>query len=209
MAAGQMLYSQRQLHPAKRLVQGLEFIMLPESSDARLLAGLEKHELNAIGDIYDQYFPDVFRYIRYRIIDDAIAEDLASDVFLRLIEATRKKHGPRSSLKGWLITTASNVVNDHLRRRYRRPETDLSDSMSDPAMDVSAEVDARSDQRRVRAAYDRLTNEQQHVLALRFGQGYSLEETAEYLKKNVNAVKALQFRALASLQRLFGEVFHE
>jgi DNA-directed RNA polymerase specialized sigma24 family protein len=47
------------------------------------------------------------------------------------------------------------------------------------------------------------------VIALRFGQGYSLEETANYLKKNVNAVKALQFRALAALQRQIGEVSYE
>jgi DNA-directed RNA polymerase specialized sigma24 family protein len=54
-----------------------------------------------------------------------------------------------------------------------------------------------------------LTPEQQHVLGLRFGQGYSLEETAEILNKNINAVKALQFRALASLQRQIGEANYE
>ena len=50
-----------------------------------------------------------------------------------------------------------------------------------------------------------LTPEQQDVLALRFGQGYSLEETAAHMKKKVNAVKALQFRALAALQRQIGD----
>jgi RNA polymerase sigma-70 factor (ECF subfamily) len=54
-----------------------------------------------------------------------------------------------------------------------------------------------------------LTSEQQHVLALRFGQGYSVEETAAHLQKNINAVKALQFRALAALQRQIGEVNYE
>jgi DNA-directed RNA polymerase specialized sigma24 family protein len=54
-----------------------------------------------------------------------------------------------------------------------------------------------------------LTTEQQNVLALRFGDGYSLEETAAAMRKNVNAIKALQFRALASLQRYIGEVPHE
>jgi RNA polymerase sigma-70 factor (ECF subfamily) len=58
-------------------------------------------------------------------------------------------------------------------------------------------------------AYARLTAEQQHVLALRFGQGYSLEETATFMDRNVNAVKALQFRALAALQRGLGEVNYE
>jgi RNA polymerase sigma-70 factor (ECF subfamily) len=61
----------------------------------------------------------------------------------------------------------------------------------------------------VQTAYAQLTSEQQHVLALRFGQGYSLEETATHLKKNVNAVKALQFRALAALQRQIVEVTYE
>jgi RNA polymerase sigma-70 factor (ECF subfamily) len=54
-----------------------------------------------------------------------------------------------------------------------------------------------------------LTPEQQHVLALRFGEGFSLEETAAVMNKNVNAIKALQFRALASLQRGIGDVAHE
>ncbi|MFN2152656.1 MAG: sigma factor-like helix-turn-helix DNA-binding protein, partial [Anaerolineales bacterium] len=44
---------------------------------------------------------------------------------------------------------------------------------------------------------------------LRFGDGYSLEETAAVMQKKVNAVKALQFRALAALQRHIGEVSYE
>jgi RNA polymerase sigma-70 factor (ECF subfamily) len=70
-------------------------------------------------------------------------------------------------------------------------------------------MDLREQNEMVRMAYAQLTSEQQHVLALRFGQGYSIEETAVYLKKNVNAVKALQFRALASLQRQIREVSYE
>ena len=46
-----------------------------------------------------------------------------------------------------------------------------------------------------------LTSEQQHVLALRFGGEYTLEETAEMMGRKVNAIKALQFRALRTLRR--------
>jgi RNA polymerase sigma-70 factor (ECF subfamily) len=81
--------------------------------------------------------------------------------------------------------------------------------MPDHGPSVHFEVDSREQNRMVQSAYARLTAEQQHVIALRFGQGYSLEETANYLKKNVNAVKALQFRALAALQRQIGEVSYE
>lgn len=173
-------------------------------SESRLLAGLQSLDPQSVGAIYDQYFSEIYRYIRFRIENEIEAEDLASDVFMRLLEAAKKRQGPQSSLKGWLMVTASNVVNDHLRRLYRRREQELLESLSDGNPGIPAEVDAREDRRSIRMAYEQLTPEQQHVLALRFGQGYSLEETANHLKKNINAVKALQFRALAALQRRMG-----
>jgi RNA polymerase sigma-70 factor (ECF subfamily) len=48
----------------------------------------------------------------------------------------------------------------------------------------------------------RLTREQQHVLALRFSQGFSVEETAKLMNKTIGAVKVLQFRALATMRTL-------
>ncbi|MEP0804211.1 MAG: sigma-70 family RNA polymerase sigma factor [Chloroflexota bacterium] len=173
------------------------------------LNALQNLDSQAVAAIYDRYFPEVYRYVRYRIEDDAAAEDIASDVFMRLLEAVQKRQGPQSSLRGWLIATASNAVNDYLRRRYRRPADPLSDLLPDPASIVHDEVDQREQYRAVRSAYAQLTAEQQHVLALRFGQGYSLEETAQAMKKKVNAVKALQFRALSALQRLIGEAKDE
>lgn len=182
---------------------------MSEFNDSQALAGLRDLDSQTVGAIYDRYFSEVYRYVRYRVEDDSLAEDLASDVFVRLLEAANKRQAPQSSLKGWLIATASNAVNDHLRRQYRRPEAELTDALPDKNPGLPAEVDAREEKKVVQAAYSRLTGEQQHVLALRFGQGYSLEETAAHLNKNVNAVKALQFRALASLQRQIGEANHE
>jgi RNA polymerase sigma-70 factor (ECF subfamily) len=174
------------------------------------LNGLRKLDSQAIAAIYDQYFAEVYRYVRYRIDDDTTAADIASDVFMRLLEASQKQQGPQSSLKGWLMATASNAVNDHLRRRYRHPAQPLDDYLPDPtSVNLNEELDRREQHRTLRAAYAQLTAEQQHVLALRFGQGYSLEETAQTMKKNVNAIKALQFRALAALQRLMNEAKDE
>ncbi|GAB4497019.1 MAG: sigma-70 family RNA polymerase sigma factor [Anaerolineales bacterium] len=163
----------------------------------------------AIGAIYDQYFSEVYRFILYRVGDQALAEDIASDVFIRLLEAVKLGRGPESNLKGWLIGTASHVVTDHFRKKYRRPEDELLESLPDLEPGPASEVDQREKNRLVRDAYKKLTVEQQDVLALRFGQGYSLEETASRMDKNVNAVKALQFRALAALQREIGEVEYD
>ena len=96
-----------------------------------------------------------------------------------------------------------------MRKKYRRPEEELPESLPDLGLSPASEVDQREQNRMVRGAYSKLTSEQQDVLALRFGAGYSLEETASRMDKNVNAVKALQFRALAALQREIGEVDYD
>lgn len=189
-------------------IQGIVPIMSAYNEQSAL-EGLRKLEPQAIGAIYDHYFRDVYRYIRYRVGDDAVAEDIASDVFMRLLEAAQKRQGPNTSLKGWLIATASNAVNDHLRRQYRRPTEELDERLPDETSNIHSEVDQREQNKLVQMAYAQLTAEQQQVLALRFGAGYSLEQTAEVMKKNVNAIKALQFRALSALQRQLGVVMHE
>jgi len=175
------------------------------------LDGLQKLDAQVIGAVYDRYFPDVYRFVCYRLNDEQVAEDISSDVFVRLLEAVKKRSGPQTNLKGWLLATASHAVADYLRRAYRRPTEALSETMPDgSAPSLTDEVDRREMVASVRQAYNSLTPEQQNVLALRFGDGFSLDETAAVLQKNVNAIKALQFRALAALQRnIIGEVADE
>jgi len=179
---------------------------IPPVKEVDELIHLTNLDSKSIGAVFDKYFSEVYRYVRYRVSDEQTAEDIASDVFLRLIEAVQKRKGPKDNLRGWLISTASNVVNDHMRREYRRPVDELGDSHPDESASLRLEYDQREKKRAVRSGLVQLTEEQQHVLALRFGLGYSLEETARVLKKKENAVKALQFRALTSLQRMIGEV---
>lgn len=159
-----------------------------------------------IGAIYDEYFPELYRYALYRLGDETLAEDIASDVFIRLLEATRVGRGPQTNLKGWLIATASNIVTDHLRKKYRHQEDEIPASFPDLQPALALQVDQREQTRAMKNALTKLTDEQQNVLAFRFGQGYSIEETATLMNKNINAIKALQFRALAALQRELGEV---
>ncbi len=182
--------------------------IMSEFDETAALSGLKELDSQVIGAVYDRYYPDVYRYVRYRLGDERTAEDIASDVFVRLLEASQKGRGPQTNLKAWLLGTASHIITDHHRRSYRRPTDSLSENMLDPLALPVDEFDHREQSRAVRSALKDLTPEQQHVLALRFGEGYSIEETASVMQKNVNAVKALQFRALSSLQRGIGEVTH-
>ncbi len=174
---------------------------MPTWDDREILDGLRNLDAQAIGICYDQYAPDVYRYVRYRLDDEHLAEDLASEVFVQLLEALQNGRGPQSNVKAWLLSTAAHMVADQMRRAYRRPTSTIPEDLVDLRPTPVDEFDLRERRRDFRRAYTRLTDEQQHVLALRFGEGYSLEETAGVLKKKVNAVKALQFRALAALQR--------
>lgn len=157
--------------------------------------------------IHDRYYPEVYRYVRYRLDNEQVCEDITSEVFLRLLDALHKNRGPNENLRGWLFGTASNLVNDHLRQRYARKEEPLENSAHSLTDDEHPEgtYDDAWMQQQVRDAFRELTPEQQHVLALRFSQERSLDETASIMGKTITAVKALQFRAVASLRRVLEE----
>jgi RNA polymerase sigma-70 factor, ECF subfamily len=153
--------------------------------------------------IHDHFFPMVYRYVRYRLEDEQIVEDIASDVFLRLLDHLHKHKSDIRDLRAWLMGTASNLVNDHLRHKYRKPIENLADYETLTAGDdPQRSTEDREHQSIVRRAMQKLTREQQHVLALRFSQELSIEETAQMMRKTAGAIKVLQFRALASLRKL-------
>lgn len=168
------------------------------------LNGLSEMDPHAISTIHSFYYPDIYRFASYRLNDPHLAEDLAAEVFMRLLEATKEGRGPRTTLRGWLMSTASNMINDHYRKSYRRKTEELSEDIRAETPSPHARVEKRERSRAVTVALEKLTPDQQNILSLRFGAGYSLEETAEAIGKNINSVKQLQFRALASLRRHLG-----
>jgi RNA polymerase sigma-70 factor (ECF subfamily) len=170
------------------------------ASDSERLSGLNQLDPQTLGALHDQHFPDLFRYARYRLGDADAAEDAASETFVRLLEALQRGRGPRSSPRGWLFGTLRHIVDDHYRAAYAQGfEADPVDAYDDGTPDAA--VEAGEEQGEIRRALRFLTSEQQHVLTLRFGGGYSLEETAKMMGRKANAIKALQFRALQALRR--------
>jgi RNA polymerase sigma-70 factor (ECF subfamily) len=125
---------------------------------------------------------------------------------MRLLQALRRTDRQIEDIRAWLMGTASNLVNDFYRNKYRQPVDDLAEREDIPepqSIEVISEHNERLDE--VSRCIRRLTPEQQHVLALRFSQELSLIETANIVGRSVNAVKVIQFRALAALRRLLGE----
>jgi RNA polymerase sigma-70 factor (ECF subfamily) len=170
------------------------------------LDGLRALNAQTISEVHNRYYPDIFHFLRYRLGDELAAEDLSAEVFVRLLEALHAGRGPKDNLRGWLMGTAAHMANDYYRKHYARPLIELNDGLvADSDHDPHSLAELNEHQRLVHVSMQKLTEEQQQVLALRFGSGYSLEETATVMGKKANAVKALQFRALEALRRGLGE----
>jgi RNA polymerase sigma-70 factor (ECF subfamily) len=168
-----------------------------------LLQQARTGDLRALGDIHDRYYSKIYRYALLRLGDEASAQDVASEVFVRLLDALRAERAPHTTLTGWLFGVAAHLVADHFRRAPHE-SISLGEGMM-PADSAAHEAEQRLQFEQIRAAIRRLTPDQQDVLTLRFGNGFSLKQTAEVLGKSVNAVKVLQFRAMASLRRVLDE----
>ena len=169
------------------------------ASDDQALEGLRSLDPQALASVHTRYFPELYRYAHYRLGDMGLGEDLASEALTRMLDALQSGRGPKSNLRGWLFATLGNLIMDHLRRKYSRRQVPLHEST---ATLVDQDFTQQSDvSRELRLALRSLTAAQQHVISLRFGSGYSLEETAAILQKKPNAIKALQFRAIAALRR--------
>jgi len=170
------------------------------TDDARLLADAKQLKPQALAEIHSRYYPDLYRYLLYRTSDEHVAEDLASDVFVELLNAFHGGKAP-DTLRPWLFGVASHLAADHFRKQSRHPQVALPDEMPSEANDLDTETYLSLAADEIRAAMQNLSDEQQKVLALRFGKAYSINDTAALMQKSVTMVKQLQFRAVAALRR--------
>lgn len=155
----------------------------------------------ALVAIFDTYYPAIYRYIYQRVRDEATAEDLAAEVFTRMLERMAVGKGPGHHLRGWLYRVASNLVVDHSRRSALRRHEPLDEQTATAGDDVVDEVQASLNRAEAGAALAALTPQQRTVIVLRFLEGWENSDVARVLNTTVGAVKALQHRALASMRR--------
>lgn len=185
-------------------------IVLPEiSEEDRLLTEARTGSPAALTQIYDLYFRPVYGFIRMRVDEPALAEDLTSDVFVKLVEAMRRRSGPRTSLRGWLFKVARNLVNDHYRGQKGFSELTLHEGLPGFGGDLEMHAIHASSAEQVRRALRSLAPDHQEVLILRFAQSLSLQETAEIMGRQANTIKQLQFRATQALRRALSPSFTE
>ncbi len=95
-----------------------------DDSDEHLLrvyAVDPEHATRAFEILFDKYFDRVHAYLLFRGAPSAAAEDMAQEVFVRVVTAARTFDGERGTFRSWLYRIATNLFFDHLRQKgYRR-----------------------------------------------------------------------------------------
>ena len=160
-------------------------------------------DTDALGQLYDTYRDRVARFATGRLGDAEKAEDVTSETFeavLRNLGAYR----PGTDFEAWLFTIAHRRVTDVFRRRSRRREVALDETVQAAVGGPEEAVLAAERRAEVAGAFRRLRADQQEVLALRVLGGLSATQAGEVLGKSEGAVRVAQHRALRSLREAMG-----
>ena len=169
--------------------------------ESLLIERAKRYDPKAISELYKRHVQDIYRYIYYRVGDVNVAEDLTADVFLRALEGLAGFTYRGVPFSAWLYRIAHARVMDHFRQQARRELLPLDERLVATGKGPQATVEARLDCEELQSAIAQLTTDQQQVIILKFVEGLSNAEAARILGKTEGAVKALQHRALNSLQR--------
>ena len=160
---------------------------------------------DAFDGLYLLFADRVYRYLLARLSDEELAEEVTSQVFLRLIEKVHMyRIAPQDNVaifSAWLYRMAYNKMVDVLRARRRANLVDLEHAERLPGGNSVEAVHEQMDNESIFAKLQLLNEQQREVLILRFIEELSILETAQTMEKSEGAIKALQHRALASLRR--------
>jgi RNA polymerase sigma-70 factor (ECF subfamily) len=172
--------------------------------EARLIQLAQQGDDEACAVLYERHYDAVYRYCYYRVGSAKLAQDLASEVFVRMVEKLDTFRVRGRPLLAWLYTIARNLVTDLHRRNGRVRHLPLGAATglgNDGEANLVRGVDRRLQAECLAAALRHLTDAQRQVILLKFFEDCPNGQIALILGKSEGAVKALQHRGLHALRR--------
>jgi RNA polymerase sigma-70 factor, ECF subfamily len=154
--------------------------------------------------MYERALPQVYGYLSARTSSITVAEDLTSETFLAAADAVQRDAVPELTV-AWLITVARNKLVDHWRREERDERRKFRLIESPVETEDDDETTERFERARVHAVLTDLGAHHRAALTLRYLDGLSVPEVADYLGRTVHATEALLVRA----RRAFRARYHE
>lgn len=156
----------------------------------------------ALKSLYETYYPKIYGYAFLQMGDVQAAEDLASDVMLKMIESIRSYKFKGLPFGAWVFRIARNRLIDLHRRRKRRGEVDLSETLAGTLASPQSMAERALERGQLQIAMKHLTEEQRQVIVLKFIQGFDNRSIGRIMGRSEGAIKSLQHRALHALRRV-------
>jgi RNA polymerase sigma-70 factor, ECF subfamily len=172
-----------------------------------LVRRAQRRDPEAFGVLYEEHFDRIYRYVLLRVRNQADAEDITQQVFLRALESIGSYRWRGTPFASWLFRIAHNLVVDYWKKKSRERTAavapgDIDEAVAAPAGDPAELAELRFDMKQLTAACERLSDGQREVISLRFAGGLSVAEAAKVMGKSEGAVKVLQHAALVKLRRI-------
>ena len=168
----------------------------------RLVREAQQGEREALEELYLLHFDRIYSYLHMSVGNRHDAEDLTTQVFVKMLESIAKFRWRSAPFSAWLFRIAHNLAMDHFRANKRwQPEEEVPEP--DPGEGSAAEEEALESigRQSMLELIQNLSHEQQQVLTLKFVFNFPNADVATILNKTEGAIKSLQHRALVSLQK--------
>jgi RNA polymerase sigma-70 factor, ECF subfamily len=168
----------------------------------RLVERAQQGDRDALEELYLMHFDRIYGYLHMSVGNRHDAEDLTTQTFLKMLESIGRFKWRSAPFSAWLFRIAHNLAMDHFRARKRwQPEEEVPEPPG--SEEPSAEMLAMHSigRQSMLQLIETLSPEQQQVLTLKFVFNFSNADVATILEKTEGAIKSLQHRALASLQK--------
>jgi len=180
-----------------------------ETEEAQIAKGLRHRDPGLLDTLVEQYQHRLLRYLSHLTGNQALAEDLFQETWLRVLEKGHQYDG-RNKFSSWLFAIAHNVAIDCLRKRQPASLDEMSESEDATPFEPPAEgpsafdvVSAQEQAAQIATAIERVPVVYREVLVLRFQEQMKLEEIAQLIHVPLATVKTRLYRGVMALRPVF------
>lgn len=168
------------------------------------LAARAAEESAAFAAIYDHYFPRVYNYVRYRVRDLNLTDELTSLIFERALTRISTFQPEKAPFGAWLFAIARHAIQDHFRAERRRRWLSLDFFVEHPSPGVLPEeaADQADTIQRMLNAVSQLDAREQDLIALKFTSRLDNVQIARITGLSESNVGVILYRALRRLRTL-------
>jgi RNA polymerase sigma factor (sigma-70 family) len=182
-------------------------------SDYELIMRFIKGEQSCFEKLIHRHKNKVFAYISLYIRDEALAEDIFQDTFLKVIQSVKAgKYSDNGKFISWVMRIAHNLIIDHFRRIKQMNtisndnyESDIFNSKRFAEDSIEDSMIKKQIHQDIRKMISNLPDDQKEVVILRHYAGLSFKEIADITDVSINTALGRMRYALINLRKLMEE----